>query len=203
MSPASSAIWPPEADDACAAQTPHRAAFGAARAQPLGLVHGAGHVLDVVADLVGDDVGAGEVALGAELGLQLVPEGEVEVHLAVGRAVERPHRRLPRAAAGAGRLVVEHHGRGRRVVAAGLLEDPAPDIGGRGLDHIAEAAGFVGGRALDAGLLLHRRAAAENGGGGRRVDAEDEIADQGQHDAADAHAAYADRAQAPAVLDVS
>ena len=56
-------------------------------------------VLDVVAVLVGDDVGLGErAALRAEALAQLVVEPEIDVHLLVGRAVERarpPTSRVP------------------------------------------------------------------------------------------------------------
>ena len=57
-------------------------------------------VLDVMADLMGDDIGLGEVAGRAEALRQLVEEGRVDVDLLVGRAVERPHRRLAHAAGG-------------------------------------------------------------------------------------------------------
>ena len=60
------------------------------------LLHGGvlpGEVLHVVAELVGDDVGGGEVAGGAELGLQLVHEVEVDVHRA-----RRPDSRTARSA---------------------------------------------------------------------------------------------------------
>ena len=50
-------------------------------------------VLDVVAVLVGEDVRLGErPALGAELGLELVEEAEVDVDVTVVRTVERPDR---------------------------------------------------------------------------------------------------------------
>ena len=52
----------------------------------------------MVAELVGDDVGLGEVARARRSGCQLAEEAEVEVHLAVGRAVEGPGRRGRRAA---------------------------------------------------------------------------------------------------------
>ena len=45
-------------------------------------------------DLVRDDVGLGEVARRAEALIELLEEREVEIDLAVGGAVERPHRRL-------------------------------------------------------------------------------------------------------------
>ena len=46
----------------------------------------------MVAELVGDDVGLGEVAGRAEALVELAEEAEVEVDLAVERAVERPRR---------------------------------------------------------------------------------------------------------------
>ncbi|MNI85216.1 hypothetical protein D3C73_1421890 [compost metagenome] len=49
--------------------------------------------LHVVADLVGDHVGLGEVACGGEAGFHFTEERHVQVHPLVGRAVERPHRR--------------------------------------------------------------------------------------------------------------
>jgi hypothetical protein len=44
----------------------------------------------VVADLVGDDVGLGEVSRRAQALAQRVVEAQVDVDLAVGRAVEGP-----------------------------------------------------------------------------------------------------------------
>ena len=85
------------------------------------LLHGGvlpGEVLHVVAELVGDDVLRGEVAGGAEVGLQLVQEVEVDVHEGVGRAVERPGLRRRRAAAGV-RPAGEEHQLG---VVVGLAE---------------------------------------------------------------------------------
>ena len=46
--------------------------------------------LDMVADLVGHNIGLGKVAGGAELGAKLVIKGEVDVEFLVIRAVERP-----------------------------------------------------------------------------------------------------------------
>ena len=56
-------------------------------------------LLDVVADLVGDHVGLGEVAGRAEALAQLVEEAEVDVDLLVERAVEGAGRRARLAAA--------------------------------------------------------------------------------------------------------
>ena len=63
----------------------------------LDLAADAEQVLHVVADLVGDHVGLGEVAGRAEAVAQLLVEAEVDVDLLVGRAVERPHRGLRRS----------------------------------------------------------------------------------------------------------
>jgi hypothetical protein len=64
--------------------------------QPAQLLGDAGQQLDVVPEFVGNHVGLGEVPGDAELPLQLVEEGQVQVHGLVGWAVER---------AGLGRLV--------------------------------------------------------------------------------------------------
>ncbi len=63
---------------------------GVVAAEPVDLAARPGQVLDVVADLVGDHVGPGEVAGGAELALHVLVEAEVEVDALVGGAVERP-----------------------------------------------------------------------------------------------------------------
>src|SRR5690606_18035340 len=55
-------------------------------------------VLDVVSELVGDDIRLREFAGRAEPLRELVEELEVEVDLAVGRAIEGPHRALAKAA---------------------------------------------------------------------------------------------------------
>ena len=56
----------------------------------------------MVAHLMGDDIGLGEVAGGAEVVAQFVVEGQVDIDLAIARAVEGTHGRLPQAAGGAG-----------------------------------------------------------------------------------------------------
>ena len=65
----------------------------------LRLVERAFEVLDMVADLMGDDIGLGEIARRAEPPRQFVEEGRVDVDLLVGRAIKWPHRRLRRTAA--------------------------------------------------------------------------------------------------------
>ena len=78
-------------------------AFGVARVALLLAAHlrlGAEQVLDVVAVLVGQHVRLGELALGAELVGELLVEGQVDVDLVVGRAVERADAGVGLAAAG-------------------------------------------------------------------------------------------------------
>ena len=85
-------------------------------------------VLHVVAVLVGDDVGAGEVAaLRAEAGLQLLVEGQVDVDVLVGGAVERPGVRGGGPAAGV-HVAGEELGARRRVALAGAGERVAPVV---------------------------------------------------------------------------
>ena len=77
-----------------------RLGFGRLLLRGAHLVGDAGHGLHVMADLVRDDVRLGEVALRGELGFELPEEREVDVHLVVGGAVERPRGGGGRAAAG-------------------------------------------------------------------------------------------------------
>ncbi len=68
----------------------------------VGAAQHASEVLDVVPVLVRENVRLGErAALRSELRLQLVEEAEVDVDVAVGRAVERPDGARRDAAAGA------------------------------------------------------------------------------------------------------
>src|SRR3990170_5637685 len=69
-----------------------------ALAQSLDLIGDAQELLHVMADLVREDVGLGEVALYAEAVLQLLIKIEVDVNLLVARAVEGAHLRQPHAA---------------------------------------------------------------------------------------------------------
>src|SRR3954447_7333895 len=59
-------------------------------------------LLDVVAELVRDHVGLGEVAGGLEASVELVEEAEVDVDPLIEWAVERPGLRAGRATAGVG-----------------------------------------------------------------------------------------------------
>src|SRR5690606_30657693 len=177
--------------------------LGLAGGALLGLSHllrGAGQGLDVVAVLMGDDIGAGEIrGGGAELAFHLLPEREVEVHALVAGTVEGTHGGLAEAAAGLGALFVEHHG--GRLVALQLL---APDVVDIGPDDIDESAGLVLGTALNA--VLGAADAAQLAGdllGGLGVDAEDEIADRRQHQGADAAARDAHAPQAAPVIDIA
>ena len=180
------------------------AAVGPARAHPLGLLAGAGQALHVVADLVGDHIGPRRIASGPVFGLQLLPERQVQIDLVIGRTIERPHGGLPGPAAGAGRLIVDHH-RGRRAIGlASGLEDRFPNVIDIGGDHIDEAGGVVGRSPALAFLLLDLlAAAADHRQGRRRIDAEHEIAHQRQDHPARADAADPGGAHAAPVLDIA
>ncbi len=161
----------------------------------------------MVADLVADHIGPGELALGPEPRLQLIPEAEVQIDLMVGRAIERPHRRLARAAACAGGLIVEHHRLGRPVAHIVFRQDRTPDVGVGGFDHVDEPARLVAdlaAHALHGGRLLH---AVDDAHRGLRIDAEEEVADGRQHHRSDAAAGQADAAdtaaRTAAILDIA
>ena len=81
----------------------------------------------MVPDLVGDDVGAREVARRAEALAELAEELEVEIHLPVRRAVEGTDRGAGLAARGVDRPAEEHQAR-RLVGPAALLEEPTPGV---------------------------------------------------------------------------
>ena len=194
---------------------PHRQLVGLALADALlrglHLLHRAQQVLDVVADLVGDDVGIGELARRLELLRQHPVEAEVDVDRLVVRAVERAGGGLA-GAAGGRRRAVEHHELGRPVLRAALAEDLLPDVLGAGKDHRGEAPALVLHRAalaLDLRLLLGGAPAelarafhqAEHH---HRVDAEQPAAEQRDDQRADAHAAGAPAGHphASAIFDV-
>src|SRR5215207_3612796 len=97
-------------------------------------------LLDVVADLVRDHVRPCEVAAGLEPALHVAVEGEVEVYVIVGRAVERTDRGARRAAASVYAVPVEHQ-LGPPVILALLGERALPgrlgaveDVGGEVLE---------------------------------------------------------------------
>ena len=155
-----------------------------------------------MADLMSDHIGPGELALGPELGLQLVPERQVEIDLLVLRAIERSHRRLAQAAARPGGLVVQHD-RGRRGVVG---DHGLPHLVGGGPDHVDKLGRLVGRRAAHPLLLLSRALAlqaVDHRKRGAGIDAEEEIARRRQQQGADAAAAEHGRMQAAPVLDIA
>ena len=175
--------------------------------QPLHPRQDAEQVLDVMAGLMGDDIGrrefAGAARAAAKARLDLAEETGVEEDLLVRRAVERPHRRLRHAAAPAiGGVAKQHDARPRIILPAGL-EDLAPavvDLAENAGDHAADLvlrrAGL--GRSRPAIGLVGRRlvAAGEDFGAAdqdARIDAEG-VADEAEHDdGADAEPATAHR----------
>ena len=154
-----------------------------------------------MAELVGDDIGLGEVrARGPQLGFHLAPERQVQINSLVGGTVEGPHGRLSHAAAGLSALFVKDHIGG--FVAPQLGRPDVVDIGANDLDELTR---LVVGRADFAGLLTLAGAAELAGDllGGAGVDAEDEIADGRQHQNADAAARHGPAAHAAPVLDAA
>ena len=151
----------------------------------------------MVADLVGDHIGLGELARRAEPVGKLAEEAEVDVDPVVARAIERPHRRLAAAAGGLGGAVVGHED-GGLILEAPALELPPPDVLGRAEDLGREMHQRIVrsrlGRALEAAVRTLRRRrggllAAEQLGG---IDPEhqgDEQADDAQPPAANHHRA--------------
>ena len=147
-------------------------------------------VLDVVADLMRDDVGPGEVTGRAEALLQLLEERQVEVHLAVARAVERSDRGVGHPARGVDG-VPEEHQLGRRVAAPHLVEEPAPGVLGvaEHLGHellVLVAHGGAGPRRGRRGLLRRGRepaAARQHAQDLERILAEQEAQDDDRDEA--------------------
>ena len=76
-------------DDAHVSSAQDMAILARALLRSLDVVHDAEQVLDVVADLVGDDVGLGEIPGRPESILQVVVETEVDVDLAIARTIKR------------------------------------------------------------------------------------------------------------------
>jgi hypothetical protein len=187
----------------------HREIVLAARVAPLGLAHlvlVAEHVLHVVADLVGDDVGLGEVAGRFEALAQHAEEAEVEERLLLGRTVEGTYRRRAVAALGARGFVEDGQVR-RPVLLADLLELALPggvqvvDDEGREVDDLAV---LVIGRIDRLRRLGRRRLIADAAG----PDVDPEIAlgeegDQEQDHAADADPAAHPDALTAAIFEVS
>ena len=53
-----------------------------------------------MADFVGDDIGLGKVASGTMTQTQFIVKGQIDIHLLIGRTVERPHRGLANTTGG-------------------------------------------------------------------------------------------------------
>ena len=104
----------------------------------------------MVADLMGDHIGFGEIAGRAELVLELVVEGEIDIELLIAWAVERPRGGAGEAAGGAGGAGEEDERR-RAIGATGLLEDRGPVILRVAKNLRNELAALVGRRADTAG----------------------------------------------------
>src|SRR5215470_15137881 len=84
-------------------------------------------VLDVVAHLVGDHVGARELAGGTEAPGQILEERAIQVDFVVGGAVEGPHRGAAHATGGVDGTAEEHELRWV-ILAPPLPEDGAPGV---------------------------------------------------------------------------
>ena len=91
----------------------HRIRLGAGAAARHARSNSADQVLDVVAVFVRDDIGLRELARRAEAIGELVEEREIEIDVAVARAIKRAGGRLAFAAAGRGFSIVDGE-RGRR-----------------------------------------------------------------------------------------
>jgi hypothetical protein len=168
----------------------------------VGLAEDAEFVLDVVADLVRDDIGGGEVAARAETLRESREEVGVEVDLLVARAVERPGLG-GRTAAGRLRGALEEHKRRGRVSATKfVLEDIGPDLFGVGQRDRDELCGLLVGLGdlAAAGLNLAAGHAALQDG--HRVAAQSPD-NQGHCDETEATASNdATGADTPAVFDI-
>src|SRR5262245_30963749 len=171
-------------------------------------------LLDMVAHLVGDDVGLGELArlavAAAEPVFQVAEERGVDVDALIAGAVERPHGGLRHAAARLIGHAGEHHQPRGPVVLVGLLEDLLPAVLGIAEDGGDELAHLVAGRAgvplaVARGAFVLRLAPAAHHLGAAdqeaRIDAERPADEAEHHDGADPQAAGAARhaeAAAPA-----
>ena len=163
-------------------------ALGHALAGLLHLVRDPQQVLHVMTHFMRDHVGLGEVPLRPVALAEFVEKRQIEIDLAVGRTVERPHLGLTDAAGAARGAGVEHHA-GLAVLRAARLEDRPPGVLGVGQHHRHEARHLVLRRrarlprlgGLDGGRRRHLRGIEHHA----RVDAEIHR-DQRDHDGADA-----------------
>ena len=122
----------------------------------MGLAEGAKQVLHMVAHLMGDDIGIGEIPVGAELLPHRGEEAEVDVEFLVGRAVERTHGRLAGTAAGGSGAGVQYEGRIAVFADAVPLEIGSPHVFGGGEDLAGELGqGFVLSRGFIRSLFGH------------------------------------------------
>ena len=142
-----------------------------------------------MADLVRDDIGLRELARRVEALRKLAEELGVEVDVLVGRAVERPHCGLRRAASGLIALRVSDQLR-RRVADALRLEQIGPCILGRSKDLEHEMTRVRVQRALSSACALlgdRRNASATPAQPSQRT--QQEIADHEDNHAANPEAA--------------
>ncbi|MOA05790.1 hypothetical protein D3C78_1254000 [compost metagenome] len=98
--------------------------------------------LNVVADFMRNHVALGEITVRAELAFHVVIEREIDIHGAVCRAIERPHHRLARTAASAGRAAV-HHQLGLLIGAPHFFELLTPGVFCRRQNDRGEFCGFI------------------------------------------------------------
>src|SRR5690349_17386984 len=145
----------------------------------------------MMADLVRDHIGLGEIAGGREAPLELLEEAGVEIDAPVGRAIEGAHRRIRGAAAGTAAAGVKHHPR-HLILPARLAEHLGPALLGRA-KHLAGETGHRIGladiAALRLGLARLRRDRLLTAADQIAETAEDQEQDNEDDDAADAEAA--------------
>jgi hypothetical protein len=103
--------------------------LGSALTCGLHLLRHAEQGLDMVADLMGNHIGLGEIAGDRKARGHFIEELQIEIHLPVARAIERTDRRIGEAAGRADATAKEHQRR-VAILLAGLLEQRAPSIFG-------------------------------------------------------------------------
>ncbi len=121
-------------------------------------------------NLMGDDVGLGKVPGGTQLAIQIVEEAQIEVHLAIGGAVEGAYRRAG-GAAGRGHPLAEQHQHRLLVPLALLGQDALPGLLGVRQHHGdefrqllllgGEAGGLLGNRAAQLQQIYAQHSGAE------------------------------------------
>ena len=94
--------------------------------RPLHLLEGTFQVLDVMADLVRQHIGLGEIARRTMLVLHILEEAKVDIDLLIFRAVERPHAGAGWPTATDGGASVEYKRRGG-IAFPGPGEHTGPD----------------------------------------------------------------------------